>query len=24
SNAFGGTLKLKKRLESVPELFLHD
>lgn len=24
SKRFGGTLKLKKRLESVPELFLHD
>lgn len=24
SRKFGGTLKLKKRLESVPELFLHD
>ncbi|QLQ81397.1 hypothetical protein HG537_0F01580 [Torulaspora globosa] len=24
SRKFGGTIKLKKRLESVPELFLHD
>lgn len=24
SRKFGGTIKLKQRLESVPELFLHD